>query len=144
MAGLDRDLEVVEAEALEQPDLLERGLDERLRLVALSDVREMLGQGAGVGTDSHRNAGFLAVHNMRRPLVFALELPRRHQRRKLNDFMLQAGFETDVAPQMCRARGDLRAVQQRAPRPADDAAALRDGVIDVLMLRRQLFFFADS
>src|SRR5436189_5030761 len=45
---------------------------------------------------------------------------------------------------MRRARRQLRAVQQRQPWTADDASALRDGVIDVLMLRRQLFFFGDG
>jgi hypothetical protein len=41
---LDADLEVAEVELLEQLDLLERGCDERLGLVALGELAQVLGQ----------------------------------------------------------------------------------------------------
>jgi hypothetical protein len=44
VARLDRDLEVVEVELLEQLDLLDRRSDERFRLITLGDVLEVLGQ----------------------------------------------------------------------------------------------------
>ena len=59
VARLDRDLEVVEVEPLEQPHLLERRLDERLGLVALGELGQVLRQRAGVGADPHRDAGLL-------------------------------------------------------------------------------------
>jgi hypothetical protein len=55
VARLDRDLEVVEVEALEQPHLLERGFDERLRLILVRQLLEMLRQRAGVRADPHRD-----------------------------------------------------------------------------------------
>ena len=59
VARLDRDLEVVEVEPLEQPHLLERRLDERLGLVLLRELVEVLRQRAGVGADPHRDPGLL-------------------------------------------------------------------------------------
>ena len=69
MARLDRDLEVVVVETLEQANLLERRLDERLRLVALSQVREVFRQRARVGPDPHRHAGGFRRTNDLRHLV---------------------------------------------------------------------------
>ena len=48
MRRLDRDLEVPVVEPLEELDLLERGGDERLRLVLLREVVEVLGERAGL------------------------------------------------------------------------------------------------
>ena len=52
VARLDRDLEVVVVEALEQPDLLERGLDERGGLIFLGERR----RGASGGSRSSRRS----------------------------------------------------------------------------------------
>ena len=60
VARLDGDLEVPEAEALEQPHLLKRGLDERFGLVVLGELAQVLRQRARVCADTHRNAGGLA------------------------------------------------------------------------------------
>ncbi len=59
VARLHRDLEIAEVEALEQPHLLERGFDERVGLILLREVVQMLRQRAGVGPDAHRNARLL-------------------------------------------------------------------------------------
>ena len=55
--GLDRDLEVAVVEALEQLHLLQRGGDERLRLVTARQIVEVARERAGVGADAHRDAG---------------------------------------------------------------------------------------
>src|SRR5213594_2194329 len=92
----------------------------------------------------HGNAGLLTMVDVRRPLMFAFELPRRHQRRELNDFMIQARFKPNVTAEMHCALRHLRAVQQRQPRSADDAAACSDRFIDFLIFRGQVFFLINS
>ena len=46
----------MEVEALEQAHFLERGLDERLRLILLCELGKMLRQRPGVRADPHRDA----------------------------------------------------------------------------------------
>ncbi len=75
VARLDRDLEVAVVEHLEQPHLLERGLDERLGLILLGKQLEVPGQGAGVGADPHRDARLLRRLNDLGHLVVAADVP---------------------------------------------------------------------
>jgi hypothetical protein len=55
VARLDRDLEVAVVELFEQPDLLQRRLDQRLGLVCLRERGEMLRQRSRVRADAHRD-----------------------------------------------------------------------------------------
>jgi hypothetical protein len=96
---LDRDLEVAEAQALEQAHLLQRRLDERLGLIALRDLGKVLRQRAGVRTDPHRDGGALRCPHHLGDLVGSTDVPRvdTHGGHACVDrFQREARVEVDV------------------------------------------------
>src|SRR6266540_1051440 len=109
VARLDGDLDVAEVEALEQADLLDRGLDEGLCLVLLRELGEMLRERAGVRTDSHRDARGLRGANDLRDLVRAADVARidAHRGHPLLDRLQgQARVEVDVGDDGDRRQAD--------------------------------------
>ena len=151
MARLDGDLEVAEVEALEQPHLFERGLDERLRLILLREVGEMLRQRAGVRADAHRDAGLLRGADDERDLVGAADVAGvdAHGRdAALDRLQREARVEVDVRDHRDRrepddARQRLSVLELRHRDPHDLAAGrgergdLRGRRLDVVRLRQR-------
>ncbi len=109
VARLDRDLEVTVVELLEQPHLLERGLDERLGLILLREVVEVLGQRPGVGADPHRDPGLLRGVHYLLDLVGAADVARVDPDRRnarVDRLQGQAGVKVDVGDHRDRREAD--------------------------------------
>jgi hypothetical protein len=96
---LDRDLEVEVVEPLEQLDLFERGGDQRLRLITMRQLVEVLRQRTGVGTDAHWDPGALRRlddlgHALRAADVARVDADRRDAR--VDRLQRERGVEVDV------------------------------------------------
>jgi hypothetical protein len=151
VARLDRDLEVEVVERLEQPHLLERGLDERLGLVGLGELEQVLGERAGVGADPHRDPGGLGGADDELDLVGAADVARVDPDGRdalLDRLQGEAGVEVDVGDHRDRREAhdppERLGVLGLRHRDADDLAArrgergdLRGRGGDVVRLRRR-------
>ena len=151
VARLHRDLEVVVVELLEQLDLLDRGGDERLGLVAPGDVLEVLRQRAGVRADPHRDPGLLGRLDDQLDLVGPADVAGVDPHGgdpALDRLQRERGVEVDVGDHRDRREADdlrqrLRVLGLRDG-DADDLAAgrrergdLRRRRLDVVRLRQR-------
>ena len=134
VARLHRDLEVVVVELLEQAHLLERGLDERLRLVLLGERLEMLRQRARVGADPHRDPRLLRGLDDHRDLVRAADVAGVDPDggdAALDRLQRERGVEVDVRDHRNRRETD-------DPRQRLGVLRLRDGdAHDLAACRRE-------
>ena len=131
VARLDGDLEVVEVEALEQAHLLERRLDERLRLILLRELLEVLRQRAGVRADSHRDPLRLGRADDLGDLVRASDIAGVDANGRdslLDRLQREARVEVDVCDDRHRREAD-------DPRERFRVLRLRDGDADDLAAR---------
>src|SRR5918992_3129057 len=84
------------------------------------------------------NTGSLGVIYVGSPFMLALELARRYQCGQFYDFGIQTRFEAHVASQVRGATGKLGAVQKRQKRTTHRPAALRNRIVNRLVLGRQI------
>src|SRR4051812_3223258 len=128
VARLDADLEVAVVEPLEQAHLLQRRLDERLRLVALRELFQVTRERARVGADPHRDPLRLGGADDLLDFVVAADVPG------VDPDGGDAGV--DRAQSEARVEVDVRDHRERAE--ADDRGQrvcvvdLRDGDADDL------------
>jgi len=142
---LDRDLEVLEVEALHQFGELDRGRDQGLdRRFALEFV-QVLGQRAGVDPDPHRYIGGVGLDRDLGDFVAAADVPWVEADAVgagVDRFQRQGVVEVDVGDDRDRRLHDDRLqrldVLLARDRAADDVGAGLGDLVDLLHRRRQV------